>query len=69
MRQYNSLVPTIPVDTGVLVGTVAPVGVDSGGVPVVAGVIILHSTWDGSGLHLLSLPHVALRYDGTNPGC
>ena len=44
MRQYNSLVPTIPVDTGVLVGTAAPVGVDSGGVPVVAGVTILHST-------------------------
>ena len=38
-------------------------------VPVGVGVIILHSTWEGSGLHLPSLPHVALRYDGTSPGC
>ena len=55
---------TIPVDTGVLVGIVVPVGI-----PVGAGVIILHSTWEGSGLHLPSLPHVALQYDGTSPGC
>ena len=48
-------------DSGVLVGIVVPVGIP--------GVIILHSTWDGSGLHLPLLPHVALRYDGTSPGC
>ena len=54
---------TIPVDTGVLAG------IDSVGVPVVVGITILHSTWEGSGLHLPSLPHVALRYDGTSPGC
>ena len=29
----------------------------------------MHSTWEGSGLHLPLLPHVALRYDGTSPGC
>ena len=33
------------------VGTAVPLGI---------GVIILHSTWEGSGLHLPSLPHVAL---------
>ena len=38
-------------------------------VPVGVGVIILHSTWEGSGLHLPSLPHVALGCDGTSPGC
>ena len=56
-------------DTGVLVGTVVPVVVDSIVVPVGIGITILHSTWEGSGLHLPSLPHVALRYDGTSPGC
>ena len=40
-----------------------------GVVAVGAGVIILHSTWVGSGLHLPLLPHVALRCDGTSPGC
>ena len=41
------------------------------GIAVLAGtgVIILHSTWEGSGLHVPLLPHVALRYDGTSPGC
>ena len=56
-------------DTGVLEGTVVSFGIDSVGVPIGAGVIILHSTWEGSGLHLPSLPHVALRYDGTRSGC
>ena len=56
-------------DTGVLDGIVVPVGIDSVGVPVGVGITILHSTRDGSGLHLPSLPHVALRYDGTSPGC
>ena len=54
---------TIPVNSGVLFGIVIPVGV-----PVGAGVVNLHSTWDRSGLHLPPLPHVALRYDGTRPG-
>ena len=56
-------------DTGVLDGIIVPVGIDSAGVPVVVGITILHSTWEGSGLHLPSLPHVALRYDGTSSGC
>ena len=59
---------SIPVSTGVLVDIVVPVGVavgvavgiDSVGVPVGVGVIILHSTWEGSGLHRPSLPHFAL---------
>ena len=38
-------------------------------VAVSVGVVVLHSTWEGSGLHLPSLPHVALRYDRTSPGC
>ena len=68
---------SIPVSTG-LVDIVVPVGVavgidsvgiDSVGVPVGVGVIILHSTWEGFGLHLPSLPHVALRYDGISPDC
>ena len=52
--------------TGVLVGIVVPVavpvGIDLVRIPagVGVGVIILHSTWEGSGLHLPSLPHVAL---------
>ena len=54
--------------TGVLVGIVVPVGVPVGvlvgidlvGIPVGVGVTILHSTWEESGLHLPSLPHVAL---------
>ena len=58
------MIQYVPVDTGVLVGIVVPVGV-----PVVVCITVLHSTWEGSGLHLPSLPHVALRYDGTSPGC
>ena len=51
--------------TGVLVVSIVvlvgiAVGIDSVGVPVGVGVTILHSTWEGSGLHLPSLPHVAL---------
>ena len=42
-------------DSGVLVGIVVRVGIknDSGGVSLAVGLIILHSTWDGSGLHPL----------------
>ena len=56
-------------------GAGAPVGTVVVGVPVSIGgsvgisVGILHSTWEGSGLHLPLLPHVALRYDGTRFGC
>ena len=58
-------VPGINVQFGIVI----PVGINSVGVPVGVGVIILHSTWEGSGLHLPLLPHVALRYDGASPGC
>ena len=54
------------------VGTGGPVGTVELGVPVSVGgidVIILHSTCEGSGLHVPSLPHVARGYDGTSPGC
>ena len=56
-------------NTGVLDGIVVPGSIDSIGIPVGVGITILHSTCEGSGLHLPSLPHVALRYDGTSPGC
>ena len=49
---------TIPVSTGVLVGNVVRVGIDSVGITVVVGVTIPHSTWEGSGDHLPLLPHV-----------
>ena len=57
----------LPVGTGIPVpGIDVQFGIV---VPVDVGVITLHSTWEGSGLHLPSLPHVALRYDGTSPDC
>ena len=58
--QHILLVTFIPVGTGAPVGTVV-VGVPvSIGGSVGIGVIILHSTWEGSGLQLPLLPHVAL---------
>ena len=63
------LVTFIPVGAGATVGTVVvgvPVSI-GGSVGISVG--ILHSTWEGSGLQLPSIPHVALRCDGTRPGC
>ena len=60
IKHCNHLVLPVDLTVGVHTGTAVPVG---------AGVIILHSTWEGSGLHFPSLPHVALRYNGTSPGC
>ena len=57
----------LPVGNGVLVsGIDVQFGIV---VPLGTGVIILHSTREGSGLHLPSLPHVALRYNGTRSDC
>ena len=50
------------------VGSVVLFGIVSVGIPVGDGVIILHTTWEGSGLHLSSSPHTELRIDGVNPG-
>ena len=45
---------------------VAVVG-DTEGINV--GGIMMHSTWEGSGLHVPSSPHTELGDDGANPGC
>ena len=51
------------------VGSVVPFGIVSVGVLVGSDVIIVHTTWEGSGLHLPSSPHTELDDDGANPGC
>ena len=44
--------------------------VDGGGVGVtVVASNIIHTTWEGSGLHTLSSPHTELGTDGLIPGC
>ena len=35
----------------------------------IAVVTILHTTWEGSGLHNSSSIHTALELDGANPDC
>ena len=51
------------------VGSVVPFGIVSVGVPVGSDVVILHTTWEGAGLHLSSSPHTELGTDGVSPGC
>ena len=51
------------------VGSVVPFGIVSVGVPVGSDAIIVHITWEGSGLHLSSSPHTELGTDGVNPDC
>ena len=47
-----------------------PVGVDIVDVnDVVVVVTILHTTWEGSGLHLPDSIHTALKLDGANSDC
>ena len=50
-------------------GSVVPFGIVSVGVPVGSDVMILHTTWEGSGLQLSSSPHTELGTDGVNTDC
>ena len=50
-----------------VVTDVAVVG-DIEGIDVV-GIIIVHTTWEGSGLHVPFSSHTELGGDGANPDC
>ena len=39
------------------------------GVAVGVALIIVHTTWEGSGLQLSSSPHTEVGTDGVNPCC